>query len=222
MLARRLIDAMLTGRLTRAVVASIPSQADYERMVRQRRREFHAATRRMIDGALSLDDWFDSCDAILLEGHTSAWQMGRNLAGDLEDDINDLLRGMAARDEESYYLRGFLDALKRRDPRYWDEELEAWRADAIAARQDMYLGKMRGTANRAFVDHTPADLDEFYWRMAAIEDHCSECPELESLSPFASDTLFTVPGASDTPCRYNCLCYLERVDGRQGFARLEL
>jgi hypothetical protein len=223
MLARRLIDAIVTGRLVRATTTvSIPTNADFAEMILARRRDLHGATRRLVQGAINLDDWFDLFEATLLEGHTASWQMGRHLAGDLEDDINDLLRGMAARDAESYYLRGFLDALRARDPRYWDDENAAWDEGAIRARQDMYLGKMRGTANQAFVDHTPSELDEWWWIMSANEDHCAECPELQDLSPFTRDTLFTVPGASDTPCMYNCLCYLKRGDGRRGFDRVEL
>lgn len=203
--------------------ARIPNQADFEAMVRRRRRELHAITGRLIDDtSFGLDDWFEQFDAILLEGHTAAYEMGRNLAGDLSDDINDLLRGMAARDEESYYLRGFLEALRARDERYWDAEIDAWRDGAIKARQDMYLGKMRATANDALVDNTPPDLDEFYWRLGAVEDHCEECPQMADLSPFTRDTMFTTPGACETPCKHNCTCHLERVDGRSGFKRFDL
>lgn len=223
MLSRRLIDGLLTGRLVRAVeTTAVPTNTDFAEMIMARRRELHTATNKLVQEDIGLDDWFDMFDAILLEGHTAAYRLGRNLSGDMEDDINDLLRGMAARDEESYYARGFLSALKAHDARYWDAETEAWRVDAIKARQDMYLPKMRATANRAFVDHTEPDLDEWWWKMGAVEDHCSECPELEALSPFTRDTLFTLPGASDTPCRYNCWCYLVRGDGRRGFERVEL
>ncbi len=34
------------------------------------------------------------------------------------------------------------------------------------------------------------------------------------MSPFTKATLFQVPGDGQTPCRTNCLCYLEREDGR--------
>lgn len=225
MLALRLLTMLLTREAAQPItdVARIPGQADFEAMIGRRRRELHAITNRLIDdSAFGLDDWFEQFDAILLEGHTHAWQLGRNLAGDLSDDINDLLRGMDRRDEESYYLRGFLEALRGKDARYWDEELDAWRDDAIKARQDLYLGKMRATANDAFVESTPPALDEFYWRLGAVEDHCAECPELAELSPYEKATMFTHPGACDTPCKMNCTCYLERGDGVVGFKRVEL
>lgn len=203
-------------------VAKVPSQRDYEEMARKARGRLHAITDSLTVGDIDLREWFERFDSILLDAHTTAYGMGRNLAGDLEDDINDLIRGMEARDAESYYLRGFLDALRGLDERYWDAEAEKWKADAIKSRQDLYIGKVRGTANEAFVEHTPADLDEFYWTLGGTEDHCSECPELADLSPFTKSTLFTYPGAADTPCKFNCLCHLERVDGLSGFKRIDL
>lgn len=202
---------------------SIPTQKDFNALSLKFRRSLHAITGRLADdSSFDLGDWFDQFDAILLDGHTSAYEMGRHLAGDLTDDVNDLLRGMAARDAESYYVRGFVQALVDLDPRYWDAELKAWRVDAIKARQDLYLGKLRGTANDAFVSKSPADLNEWYWRLGGAEEHCEECPQIADLSPFTADTLFTKPGHCDTPCRMNCLCHLERVDGVVGFKRVEL
>ena len=61
-----------------------------------------------------------------------------------------------------------------------------------------------------------------YWREFAIASgelifwvlhpakHCGGCLALAGDSPFTPETLPTVPGAGDTPCRGNCNCTLER------------
>jgi hypothetical protein len=221
MVTIRLLKGLFSKAAQPVFVPSVPTQGDYAGMVRRRQREFHAITDRLIAGKISPGEWFDLMESVILEGHTAAYEMGRNRAGDLTENVNDLLRGMAKRDQESYYLRGFAEALQNKDPRYWDEELRTFR-ETIKSRQNLYIGKMRGTANEAFVRATPDALDEFYWRLGGAEEHCDECPQYAALSPFTKATLFSVPGASDTPCRTNCLCHLERVDGQTGFKPVEI
>lgn len=203
-----------------------PTDADFVKMIGKRRRELHEAARRFAAGEITIDQFHDLYDAVLLEGHTVGYKMGRFLAGNFDDlPLIDLFHGIEAKDAENEFLQLFIDALIAKDPRYWDGEAEAWRLDQIQARQDNYLGKMRTSSIESFIEYTPVDQDGFYWRLGAVEDHCEDCPELAAMSeevPFTRDTVVTLPGRCETPCFFNCRCFLERVDGVKTFLPLEL
>lgn len=219
-----LIKSALTGVQIDLKRASVPNDRRFSAMCRARQRELHQITDKLIAGEVDPFQWADQFSAVLLEGHTAAWHMGRNRAGDLSSaDIDDLLRGIAKTDAEKEYLTGFLHDLLAKDPRYWDEAAQAYR-ETIKSRQDAYLGKLRGTANEAFTKHTPEELDSFLWRLGGTELHCIDCPILAEMSeetPFTKSTIFQNPGDGRTPCKTNCLCHWERVDGRTGFKRVE-
>lgn len=221
LLSLAILDQLLGMASPAAEVASAPTDADFVAMVHARRREMHAITDRLIAKEINVDDWADLMHAAILEGHTKGWQLGRHLSGDLEDDLNDLLRGLNKADAEKYYLQGFRDALLARDPRYWDEELEEFK-ESIKSRQDLYLGKMRGTANEAFVNKSPRNNREFDWVLGGTEDHCEDCPEFAADSPWQADELFAYPGSGETQCKFNCLCHLVRSDGVSGFKPVKL
>jgi hypothetical protein len=198
------------------VPETVPDDADFQRMLSRRRKEFAAITRKLADGDIDPIEWANLFEASILEGHTHAAHMGRMLALQevVEAELVDLLRGQAAADAEHFYVQGFFQALLDKDPRYWDEEAEKWNQLAIRQRQDFYLGKMRGTANQAFIEES-GDDSEITWHLGGTEDHCTECPEYAGMSPFLKDELPTWPGDNDTPCRFNCLCYIsiDKVDG---------
>lgn len=201
---------------------SLPTDRDFARMVGGKHMLMGGITSRLGKAQISVLDWADMMDAILLDGHTEAAWMGRELG--IQEvsarDLVDLVRGRAAADGEQFYLRGFVQALIDKDPRYWDAELEAWREDQIMARQASYLGKMRGTANGAMIEESPKDKD-IWWRLGGTEDHCEECPEWAAMSPFKKGEMPTHPGDNDTPCRFNCLCYIE-IDDFAGFRPVRL
>lgn len=159
--------------------------------------------------------WFESMRGWLLDSHTEAAMLGRVRAGGTSD-ANDLWRGREAADSEAEFLRGFYDALDARDPRYWDADAEEWRLDAVESRARSYTGRMRGTANQAFLDESPAEAT-FRWVLGASESHCDDCPYFAGLEPMARDEWPTVPGANQTPCLYQCTCHLERDDGVTSF-----
>ncbi len=216
---------LIEGGLSRAAVAvtdGVPGNAEFSGMIKARRRELHTITKMFANGEITLAAWHDRCMAILLEGHTRANYFGRMLAAQVELDPEnaDIFAAVAATDSEEYYLRGFSEALQDLDSRYWDAEAQAWLTDAIEARQDLYLGKMRGTANAAFLRES-LDDQLFYWMLGGTEDHCQECPDYAAGSPWRADELPTHPGDNSTPCRFNCLCFLRREDDVYGFRKLD-
>lgn len=172
-------------------------------------------TKGLVSGDFGPDEWADRFDSVLLEGHSNAWWLGRVMGGDVSDfdeDI-DLIVGRGYKDAEADYLDGFLDDLH--NGRYLTAD-GSLNAKAIAARERLYLGKMRGTVNDAFV-YASAVEDQWYWRLGAVELHCLDCPEFATLFDGVSKSeLFTTPGAGDTPCLGNCTCHIERVasDGK--------
>jgi hypothetical protein len=164
---------------------------------------------------IGAEAWFESMRGWLLDSHTEAAILGRLRAGGTSDE-NDLWRGRQAADSETEFLRGFYDALDAQDPRYWDADAEEWRVDAVDQRARSYTGRMRGTANQAFLDESAADA-LFRWVLGATENHCEDCPYFAGLEPMARDEWPTVPGANQTPCLYQCTCWLERDDGVTSF-----
>lgn len=222
--ALHLVNRVLLGRASApaAVQKVVPSQSVFGGMVKKQQRALHALTAKLAAGKIDIDAWYEGFRAVILEGHTSAWELGRNRAGDLTDDINDLLRGLGKADQEEVFLRGFWHQLYAKDPRYWNSTLEAWNQVSIKARQNLYLGGMRGTANEAFVTHTPPELDTFAWKDTGSPEECDECRLIAEEGPYTSATLPTYPGAGATPCWGNCECVLVRTDGVQGFKRVEL
>lgn len=168
-------------------------------------------TQKLVDGKITPTEWHDALEALLMEGHSNAWQIGRTLGGADVSDFNDsdLYAGRGYKDVEADYLARFLDAIQ--NGAFTDEETGTIIASRIDNRARLYLGKMRGTANDAFVYGSPDEAD-FYWKLGAPEEHCEECPQLAELfNPSKKEHLFATPGSGDTPCLGNCYCHIERV-----------
>lgn len=190
-----------------------PTQADYDSMVRRRRREIRHITEQLAAGDINPDQWADRFDSVLMVGHSRAWHLGRKLAGDLRDfNEDDRLAGLAAKDADAEYLRNFLDAIKSGDARYIDDQGRL-RPDAVMNRANLYIGKMRGTSAEAFVAACD-DAEQFDWVLGANEHHCEDCPRIARLSPFDKSTLWTYPGKGDTECLGRCLCHVRRRSDR--------
>lgn len=186
-----------------------PTQADFDDMVRKRRRDIRHITEQLARRELTPSEWADRFDTILMTGHSRAWYLGRRLSGDLRDwNQDDMLAGRAAKDGDADFLRSFQDAIESRDPKYFDPDGNL-RQSTVINRTNLYLGKMRGTAAEAFVAASPVEA-EFDWILGVTEQHCDDCPRMALLSPFAKDTLWTVPGGGDTECLGNCKCYIRR------------
>lgn len=195
----------------------VPAQGDFEAMARRRQRELKDIADDLEAGVIQPQEWAERFHATLIEGHSQAWLMGRHRAGLLtEAEEIDLLMGSAKADIEAQYLQGFLRDIL--DGRYTDKEGKL-KIGPLVSRSNLYLGKMRGTANESFTAAS-GDDDEIWWVLGEKE-HCSECPLLAADSPYTKHTLYTHPGAGDTPCRGYCDCTLRRGDGRTSFARVD-
>lgn len=171
---------------------------------------------RLAKGELSNDAFGLLFVGALDDGHSGSWVRGKARA--LRDPLTsldslDYRRIRDIHDLEQDFLAGFLDDLDAGRYTKPDGSLDS---GAIGRRAQMYGLRLRGTANEAFVETSPAD-DQFKW-VLGVSEHCSTCLELASLSPFSKDELWTFPGAGDTECVTHCNCHLERVrDGLRGF-----
>lgn len=158
-------------------------------------------------GQFKLDDWQDE---------DGTWHQGlRNMARGYADVETDFIQGY--HDDKGEWHRGFLGDLKAKDSRYFDEETGEYIHGSMDSRADLYVGKMRGSANQAFMDFSPDDAT-FTW-VLGDKEHCDDCvgySEIIVNSP--KDEVIAVPGAGDSACLGNCGCTLVRDDGVAGFA----
>jgi hypothetical protein len=159
----------------------------------------------------NFDRWAKRFASALEDGHAEAWRLGRALSGGAPSGSEaDRLVARAVVDQESEWYLKFMADLE--EGRYDGSEA------AAAARSRTYAAKMRGTANRAWLENGPEDA-EIHWTMTAAE-HCLDCPVIESLGPYRPDELAFVPGEGGTQCLTNCKCVLVRSDGATGFGPL--
>lgn len=194
------------------------SQVEFASAVRARRARIHNLVTDLVLGPADITRFFDDFYTELLDAHATAWGQGRGRAGDLSQDLNDFLRGRQFADAETEWLERFEQQLREG---WGQDENGNWLPDKIKNRTDLYTLKVRGTANKAFVETSDPDT-EFDWVLGGAERHCNQCPEIAQLSPFTIDTLFTTPGAGATPCGGRCKCHLERDDGITGFKPVSL
>ncbi len=152
--------------------------------------------------------WF-KFDELLFDGHAGSHLIGQAQSGAVPNISWSKRIGREMADEEAHYLHGLVaDLLNGRYVR--DGEFDTF---AVQRRMRLYQGKMRGTVAKGFTDASKAD-DEFVWVLGAVEDSCSDCPQLAALTaetPFTRDTIFQHPGDGNTPCLGNCKCHLVRV-----------
>ena len=189
-------------------------QKRFERAIHHHRRSLTSLVQRLESGALDADEFGDSFDALLWKAHTDGVVLGRQHGGDrARANEDDELLGLEIKDGESEYLNNFIEDIKA--GRYTDADGNL-RVGAVKQRANLYISKVRGTANEAFVN--ASDDDELFdWIMLGTE-HCDDCPQFAALSPFTKSELYTYPGAGDTECLGNCQCILvRRSDGKEGF-----
>lgn len=169
---------------------------------------------------ITTQEWYFAFGDLLGDIHAGSWRIGRHRAGDRSpgDAFDDLI-GRAKLDAETEWLQRFLGDLE--SGRYLDDAGEL-REAAVRQRSKLYVLKARSTANEAFVE-TGDDFEEYDWVLGAVEEHCSDCPELAAMSPWTKGTAVTHPGMGETPCLGNCQCHWVRVsDGLVGFEAISL
>lgn len=200
-------------------LARVPTNAQYEKYLRGVLDEVDALHARLAAGSLDVEKWRRSFSKIIQDGHTGAHAFGRARGG-VTGHVGELDRlvGREMLDTESEWLDEFAADLEDGE-KYGEPGTEEFLAKRVRWRMRLYAGKMRGTANRAFVE-AAADEDIFTWVLGATEKHCSDCPVFAGRT-YTKFTIPTYPGAGDTPCLGNCLCYLVRKRGnRPGFQRV--
>jgi len=114
---------------------------------------------------------------------------------------------------EQAYIQGFAQGLLVKDKRLvgLDGELDL---DKIQARLSLYLVRGAGSAQHGWAHSGSNRL--VAWVLGATEDHCEECPYLAKSGPYTTREDFqltekilpTTPRANDTPCLFNCKCFL--------------
>ncbi len=163
-------------------------------------------------------EWAEDFARAVAGLHTDAWRWSRlaNGVGGRDREEQDVLVGRARVDAEARFIQRFaaqIEAGLGKD----DEDGGAAR---IAARSRSYAGAARGTATEGFFSLAPDD-ERFRWVLGAVEEHCSECPDLAARGLWRKDELFVWPGSNDTPCLFNCKCRLVRAsDGASSLAPL--
>ncbi len=198
-------------------VSKRPSTAQFRTMLTQLRGRVQEVSERLERGEIDPRSWAEAFHQILTEGHSLGWMMGRQRSGNLGGlTFDDVMHGVAVTDADADFLLGFLDDLI--NGRYTSDDgvltVPVWRTD-------LYLHKIRGTANQAFAEVSELD-DAFAWELGGAEEHCPDCPELAAASPWDLSTLFAFPGDCTTKCKSNCKCFLVRLrDGISGFKSVE-
>lgn len=187
--------------------------------MRAARQKLLDLNQRLERGRITPDDWAEEFYQVVYDGHLQAAALGQSRAGLKQLDLN-ALKAIARQkaDEESEFIQGFKGALNAKDARYHDPETGALRPGSMESRTDLYVGKMRGTANEQFGEASPAE-SRWTWRLGAVEKHCPDCPRLAAIikdRPWSE--VFEYPGQGGTACLGHCDCRLVRSDGVEGFA----
>jgi hypothetical protein len=191
----------------------MPTQQDWNDFSISARDELSAIANRFGEGAMNADEFMNEMHTALEELHGRSAFMGRQLAGDMSPfNAIDSAFGKEIAANEREFLEQF--AADLRYGRYVDDD-GVLNIDMVNARARSYAGRLRGTADEVFVGNSDDDA-WFIWHLGS-ENSCSECPVIAAGSPYTKATLDTMPGANETPCLYNCRCWLEREDGVLSF-----
>lgn len=166
-----------------------------------------------LDGTTNIFALSDIITAYLLGAHTTAAYLGRRLAGNLAPlGLQDNQFAQTIMFDQAGYLSGFMMALSA--GKYKLTEDGQLPADLLA-RIKLYVLRLRGAANEAWVRSLPPDT-MINWVLGSAE-HCGDCVELAAGSPYRASDMTQFPGDGTTKCLSNCDCEIETVDGDRGF-----
>jgi hypothetical protein len=191
-----------------------PNQAEFDALLAHKRAEVKDLARHLVAGTLGPQEWADRMRAALVTGHARAGYLGRTRGGDVAPfDADDTEFGRMVADDEQPFLDRFRQDLE--SGRYEDEDGRLLLLPVLG-RAAMYVDRMLGTANEAFVGTSGSDL--LWWKLGPSESgSCEECPKLAAGSHYRASELTRTPGDCSTPCVSNCKCWISREDGISGF-----
>jgi hypothetical protein len=191
-----------------------PTQSDWNRFARAARRRARRLVEQYAAEKITAEEFGERFRDLLADRHGRAGYLGRRRGGadwDMDDDDREF--GEVIADDEQVFLDQFvLDlALGRYRTAKGEPDVEA-----MDRRAQLYVRKLRGTSNEAFVG-TADSADEIEWHLSAAE-HCADCRSYGAGSPYKPDALPAYPGDGKSACITNCKCRLRRVsDKREGF-----
>jgi hypothetical protein len=181
-------------------------------MLTGKRAEVKDLVFRYVAGIVDDSGFADEARRVLIRGHAQAGYLGRRRAGDHAPyDQDDTEFGRMIAEEQQEFLQGFVEDLST--GRYDGEDGRPM-AEPILRRAQLYVERMRGSANEAF---RLASWEPMSWRLGA-SDHCADCLGLAAGSPYEDGELRQVPRDASTLCQLNCACELARSDGVTAFA----
>lgn len=197
-----------------------PSQSTFAALTLQTARQMERAFDRFRAGKIDLAALRDRLHSVLANGHARAGYFGRWRAGDESPfDEHDREFGSHAADEEEHWLGPFMEDVRAGK---FGATSDALNMAAVMRRANAYARKLRGSANFAWAATLDDDTD-LYWTLDGLEvEHCNDCPHYEASSPFKPHTRPTDPGACETECLFECLCFWRTEDGRTGFKAVAL
>ena len=190
-------------------ISNEAAQKRVDRTVRTANRQFRSLVTRFYAGKLSEEEFRERFAYTLATGHERAYRNGYKHGGgdELSPEAEEYIATVQA--SEAEYMIGLAEEIANGT---------VSEAQALQ-RAGMYANRMNGTANEAFRQASEGTGLTITWDLnGSVEDHCAECPQYASMSPWEPDEMFAVPRSGDTPCLSNCKCRLIRSDGRAGFA----
>jgi HK97 family phage portal protein len=189
-----------------------PQQAAHDALVRNMENSFADAFRDYKNGNLTSDQLKVRLNRAVYDYHRDMYVLGGESVGVTFSDAQVRQFAQIAADGQGQFLLNFLQDVE--DGRYDDENGELKLDGSLRTRSDLYATRASASASQGFIDGSPNS--EFYWTFGD-KDHCPDCIEFESFSPYDASTVFTNPRQGDSVCLGNCGCYWVRDDGLEGF-----
>lgn len=170
------------------------------------------------DGEIGSKEFATGFLTELGSAHAMANYIGRNSAGsDVPFGQSDQIVGDTMIVDQARFMEGFakdLEGGRYGEPAESADEEGTVMSKAILARADLYIERLRGTANDSVIyTLRSTDIsDEGYvdWILdGSVKNHCGDCIAMAEGSPWPLDELKKLPGDGSTECGPNCKCELE-------------
>lgn len=145
--------------------------------------------------------------------HTQASYLGRRLAGITTPiGAGDSQFAQSVMFEQSSFIEGLIqDIIIGRYPL-----IDGALPKDLIARILMYVHRLLGTANEAWVRSLPGDT-LLYWTLGGNENHCETCPERAAHGAYIASEVTFFPGDGQSQCLTSCLCEWVTGDGQHSY-----